>query len=120
MDQLGIGENREIFILSPNGMIRHFNTGLCVVTNHNKSVILENCYKAVKEKNDGRAFFIFKPDGSIKTEFNREYCLNIPKRLVLKNFALEANSIASSTIIDDNHDAKKAIGLIYTKYFRRQ
>lgn len=110
IDQIGIGENRELFILSPNGMIRHFNTGLCVVTNTSKSLILDNCYKAVKERKDGSAFFIFKSNGSIQTEFDLNYCLSIPEKYNPYNYAMTATPIASSTIIDDNHEAKNAIG----------
>ena len=112
LKSIATSEHRELFVLSPNGLIRHFNTGLCVVTKHDKSVILEDCLKVIRGRNEGSAFFIFAADGTIKTRSNKKICLKIPSNITPKNYALKGKIIASSNLIDDNHEAEKAIGTI--------
>ena len=109
IEQIGIGDNRELFLLTPNGMVKHFNSGLCVVTNNKNLLFLDDCFKATKERNDGSAFFIFKSNNSIQTVFDKNYCISIPAKNDPYNYASKGTAKATSTMIFDMHDAKNAI-----------
>jgi hypothetical protein len=85
---------------------------LCLATNHDKSITLEDCLKVIRGRNDGSAYFIFAADGTIKTRSNKKICIKIPSKITPNNYALKGKIKASSNLIDDNHEAEKAIGII--------
>ena len=109
LPQLAITENRELFILNPQGIINHFPSGLCVVLENDRKLKLDDCWSA-QTHNDGRNNFIFHEDGSIIPEFNTDECIHIPTDSGSSNLALKGKPESTSSSGDGGHEAIRAIG----------
>ncbi len=103
---LGLAENRELFKFTLDGLLQHYESGLCVTTAEDDELKLMDCLEA-KEKNDGREKFLFQPDGSLISEYNQKECINAKAKRV--NLALLGIAEASSVSVDRNHEAFRAI-----------
>ncbi len=106
--QIFITENRELFVLDPEGVFYHYETGLCVVTSQDKELKLEDCSSAVYS-NDGRAFYTVNPDGSIQSEYDSQECITVPKNPKTINLALNARTEVNSVSGTGANEGMKAV-----------
>ena len=103
---LALSENRELFKFTVDGLLQHFETGLCVTSAQDKELKLMNCNEAL-EKNDGREKFIFEADGSVLSEYNQDECISAATEII--NYALFGIAEASSVLDNGNHEPYRAI-----------
>ena len=79
-DLIMLSDNRELFIITPDSVIKHLNSELCVVLDINKNLlILDDCSKTIIQNLNSNIFkFIYNKTGYIQSGFNNK-CL-IPKK----------------------------------------
>ena len=107
--QIALTENRELFILHPEGMIYHYPSGLCVTTSHDKKLRLEDCWLALNQ-NDGRSIFHFQEDKSVVSEFDMSNCVTVSSSPNTINLAKTASKVeVTSEVATGGHLGNRAI-----------
>ena len=106
ISQIFTSENRELFILHPEGIIYNLLSGLCVVNTVDKKFKLQDCKIALNMHSD-RTHFIFDQDGSIRCTFDEDECVGIPSINQSRNLAINQRSKVSSFI--GEHEGSKAV-----------